>query len=95
MRRKRRNHSPAFKAKVTLEAAKEEKTLAKLAQQYELHVNQISTWKQELSHENMVGIRLEDGRTFLLRSLKPQEVAKVLEILKRCAPQAQIARTMV
>jgi transposase len=48
MKRKRRNHSPAFKAKVALEAAKEEKTLAELAQQYELHVNQISTWKQEL-----------------------------------------------
>ena len=48
MRRKRRNHSPAFKAKVALEAAKEEKTLAELAQHYELHVNQISTWKQEL-----------------------------------------------
>ena len=43
MRRKRRNHSSAFKAKVALEAAKEEKTLAELAQQYELHVNQIST----------------------------------------------------
>jgi transposase len=48
MRRKRRNHSPVFKAKVALEAAKEEKTLAELAQQYELHVNQISSWKQEL-----------------------------------------------
>lgn len=48
MRRKRRNHSAVFKAKVALEAAKEEKTLAELAQQYELHVNQISTWKQEL-----------------------------------------------
>jgi len=48
MRRKRRNHSPAFKAKVALEAAKEEKTLAELAQHYELHVNQISGWKQEL-----------------------------------------------
>jgi transposase len=48
MKRKRRNHSPAFKAKVALEAAKEEKTLAELAQQYELHVNQISTWKQAL-----------------------------------------------
>jgi transposase len=48
MRRKRRNHSPAFKAKVALEAAKEEKTLAELAQHYELHVNQISVWKQEL-----------------------------------------------
>lgn len=45
---------------------------------------------QELSRENIVGIRLEDGKTFLLRSLKSQEVTKVLEILKRRAPQAQI-----
>ena len=48
MKRKRRNHSAAFKAKVALEAAKEEKTLAELAQQYEVHANQISAWKRQL-----------------------------------------------
>jgi transposase len=48
MKRKRRNYSAAFKAKVALEAAKEEKTLAELAQNYEVHANQISAWKQEL-----------------------------------------------
>ena len=36
MRRKRRNHSPAFKAKVALEALKEEKTLAQLASDYDV-----------------------------------------------------------
>ena len=48
MKKPRRNHSAGFKAKVALEAAKEEKTLAELAQQYEVHVKQISAWKQQL-----------------------------------------------
>lgn len=48
MKKQRRNHSAAFKAKVALEAAKEEKTLAELAQQYGVHVKQISAWKQQL-----------------------------------------------
>ena len=48
MSRKRRNHSPQFKAKVALAAAKGDKTIAELAAQYDLHPNQISTWKQEL-----------------------------------------------
>ncbi|TFH92015.1 IS3 family transposase [Vibrio ouci] len=48
MTRKRRNHSPEFKAKVALAAAKGDKTLAELAQKYNLHANQISTWKKEL-----------------------------------------------
>lgn len=47
-RRPRRNHGPAFKAKVALEAIKGEKTLAELAQQFEIHANQIVQWKKEL-----------------------------------------------
>ncbi len=41
-RRPRRNHSPAFKAKVALAAIKGEKTLAELAEQYDVHANQIT-----------------------------------------------------
>lgn len=48
MKKQRRNHSAAFKAKVALEAVKEEKTLAELSQQYGVHVKQISVWKQQL-----------------------------------------------
>ncbi len=48
MKKQRRNHSAAFKAKVALEAAKEEKTLAELSQQYGVHVKQISIWKRQL-----------------------------------------------
>ena len=43
MTRKRRNHSPEFKAKVALDAARGDKTVAELAQKYSLHANQIST----------------------------------------------------
>jgi transposase len=47
-RRTRRTHSPAFKAKVVLAAIKGEKTLADLAQQYDVHPNQITAWKGQL-----------------------------------------------
>jgi transposase len=40
-RRPRRNHSPAFKAKVALAAVKGEKTLAELAAQFDVHANVI------------------------------------------------------
>ena len=48
-RRVRRTHSPAFKAKVALAAIKGEKTLAELAQQYDVHPNQITDWKARLA----------------------------------------------
>src|SRR5215204_4507271 len=47
-RRPRRNHSPAFKAKGALAAVKGEKTLAELAQQFDVHPNQITAWKAQL-----------------------------------------------
>jgi transposase len=47
-RRTRRNHTPAFKAKVALAAIKGEKTLAELAQLFDVHPNQITTWKAQL-----------------------------------------------
>jgi len=47
-RRSRRNHSAAFKAKVALAALNNSQTLAQLAERFDVHPNQITTWKNQL-----------------------------------------------
>ena len=47
-RRARRTHNPAFKAKVALAAIKGERTLAELAQQHDVHPNQITAWQAQV-----------------------------------------------
>ena len=47
-RRPRRNHTPAFKAKVALAAIKGDRTLAQLAEQFDVHPNQITSWQAQL-----------------------------------------------
>ena len=48
MRRPRRNHTAAFKAKVALAAARGDKTMAELSEQFDIHGSQITQWKTEL-----------------------------------------------
>jgi transposase len=47
-KRNRRNHSPAFKAKVALAAIRGDRTLAELSQLHDVHPNQITAWKAQL-----------------------------------------------
>ena len=47
-KRPRRNHTPAFKAKVALAAVKGDRTLAQLAEQFDVHPNQVTSWKAQL-----------------------------------------------
>ena len=47
-KRPRRNHAPAFKAKLALAAIKGDRTLAELAEQFDVHPNQITSWKAQL-----------------------------------------------
>ena len=61
-RRPRRNHTPAFKAKVALAAIKGEETLADLAQQFDVHPNEIAHWKAQLQ-EGAAGVFGPDARS--------------------------------
>ena len=47
-RRPRRNHSPAFKAKVALEAIKGEQPIIEIAERFDVHPNVITKWKRQL-----------------------------------------------
>jgi len=57
-RRPRRNHSPAFKAKVALAAIKGERTLAQLAEQFDVHPNQITPGR----HSSKAARRASSGQ---------------------------------
>lgn len=43
----RRKFSSEFKKKVVLESLKERDSLSELAKKYEVHANQINTWKKD------------------------------------------------
>jgi transposase len=48
-KRSRRNHSPAFKAKVALEALRDQETVAEIARRYKLHATVVMNWKRQLA----------------------------------------------
>src|SRR6478735_5642031 len=79
-RRSRRNHSPAFKAKAALAAIKGEKTLAELAQQFDVHPNQITAWKALLL-EGAAGV-FGSGKTE--RGAPPVDVKTLVGSIAKC-----------
>jgi transposase-like protein len=48
MSKKRRNHSPTFKAKVALAAIKNENTMVELSKRFNINQNMITRWKKQL-----------------------------------------------
>lgn len=78
MPKTRRKFTPGFKTKVVIEALKERMTLSEIAEKYELHPNQIRTWKREfLSGAEMVFEGQRDSK-----ELKDVEAEK-LELYER------------
>ncbi|MGZ7179038.1 IS3 family transposase [Burkholderia gladioli] len=96
-KRSRRSHSPAFKAKVALAALKGDKTLAELAQQYDVHPNQITDWKKQL--QERVSEVFETGKSttgeppvdVTVLHAKIGQLALENDFLKRSAQQGGVA----
>ncbi|MBA2702648.1 MAG: IS3 family transposase [Blastocatellia bacterium] len=102
-KRPRRNHTPAFKAKVALAALKGEKTLADLAQQFDVHANQITQWKGQLL-EGAAGVFGQDKSEASAPSIdlkvlhaKIGELTLENDFLGRCAHQSRFVerKTMI
>ena len=85
MKTNRRKHSPAFKAKVALEALRGEKTLGDIASQYEVHPNQIMQWKKILA-EDAAGL-FEKGQ-----SRKPQDEKALIKKLYQEIGQLKVEK---
>ncbi len=62
MKRPRRNHSAAFKAKVALAALQGDATLTELSQRFDVHANQITQWKQQLAANAAAAFGEREGR---------------------------------
>jgi transposase len=69
-RRPRRNHTPGFKAKVALAAVKGDRTVAQLAEHFDVHPNQITAWKAQL----------EGGASEVFGSGGPAPAAPVVDV---------------
>jgi transposase len=75
-RRPRRNHSAVFKAKVAIAAIKGDRTIAQIAEQFDVHPNQVTTWKAQLEGgaaeaRSARGVSLRSGRGGLILAAKP------------------------
>ena len=82
MKQSRKKHSPAFKAKVALEALKGEETTAEIAGRFEVHPSQVRTWRRALIEgagglkelgESLAQTRMETGR--LRKPLSPSSTS--------------------
>jgi putative transposase len=80
--RKRRQHSSQFKFKVALEATKGVKTLNEIASDYNLHPNQVSTWKKQLLSEGPAVFGINTARQLREQEARETELYEQIGRLK-------------
>ena len=87
MKKKRRTHSPEFKARVAMEALKGIKPVHQIASDNEIHPVQVSQWKKELQEGMSEIFERKNGR-----SMELEEEQRHVEQLERKVGQLTIER---
>ena len=83
MSKGRRKHSPAFKAKVALEAVKGEETVAQLPRRYQVHPSQIQAWKKSLTDRGQCLRRGGPG-------LEASQIKGATTQVTHCSPEGSV-----
>lgn len=82
MPRKRRKYPPELKAKVALEALREESTMAELAARYDVHPNLIANWKKKAREQVLSSFSEKKERQEASREAELKELrAKIGELV--------------
>ncbi len=82
MPRKRRKYPPELKAKVALEALREESTMAELAARYDVHPNLIANWKRKAREQVLASFSEKKERQEAAREAELKELrAKIGELV--------------
>ena len=82
MPRKRRSYPAELKAKVALEALREEATMAELAARYDVHPNLITNWKKKARQKVLAGFSGNHERQEASRKTEIKELrAKIGELV--------------
>jgi len=89
-KKKRGRFSAEFKARVALSALREDRTLAELASQYNLHPNQISSWKRQL--RDQAAAVFADGASRTTEAAVEKEKAELYEQIGRLKVEGDFLR---